>query len=115
MAREKSVSDHLPLHPIALRILLSVWDEPGYGTRIVEELDARSPGGPTLYPANLFRRIRDLLADGLLAEAPAPSGADPRRTYVRVTELGRVVARAEVARLRKLVAEAEAHGILADV
>lgn len=115
MARQKAVSNHLPLHPLALQILLAVWDEAGYGTRIVEELDARGQGGATLYPANLFRRIRDLLADGLLKEAAAPPGADPRRTYVQVTELGRVVARAEVQRLRSLLTEAEVRGILADV
>jgi len=59
-----------------------------------------------LYPANLYRRIRDLMSRELLEEAPAPEGADPRRTYVRLTQLGREVARAEARRLQELVDDA---------
>lgn len=66
----------------------------------------------TLYPANLFRRIRDLLGRGALEETAAPEGSDPRRTYVRLTELGRAVARAEARRLHALVSEADAHDLL---
>lgn len=115
MSRAQAVDRLLPLHAVELQILLTVWEEPSYGTRIVEALEARGVPGGRIYPANLFRRIRDLLAKGLLQEAAAPEGADPRRTYVRLTELGRVAARAEVRRLRDLLTEAEARGILADV
>ncbi len=104
--------EHRPLHPLESRILLAVLDGPSYGLRIVEEIEARERNAGTLYPANLYRRIRSLMADGLLAETPPPEGADPRRTYVAVTRLGREVATAEAARLRDLVAEAERHEIL---
>ena len=36
--------------------------------------------------------IRDLLADGLIEECAGPPGADPRRTYVRLTSAGKRVA-----------------------
>lgn len=98
---------HLPLHPLDFRILLALLGGPSYGTRIVEEIEAREGPGKRIYPANLFRRIRDLLADGILEEAPSPEDADPRRTYVRLTALGHAVAVAEGARLRELVAEAD--------
>lgn len=110
--------DHLPLHPLEFRILLALLDGPSYGTRIVQAIEAREPiggrGARKLYPANLYRRIRGLLADGLLEEAPAPSGSDPRRTYVRLTELGRAVAGAEARRLHALVTEAAAHELLGE-
>ncbi|NNF13166.1 MAG: PadR family transcriptional regulator [Gemmatimonadetes bacterium] len=104
--------DHLPLHPLEFRILLAVLDGPSYGLRIVEEIEARERSVGTLYPANLYRRIRSLLSDGLLAESSPPEGADTRRTYVLLTPLGREVAVAETARLRDLVAEAERYEVL---
>ncbi|MEJ2204390.1 MAG: helix-turn-helix transcriptional regulator [Gemmatimonadota bacterium] len=98
---------YLPLHPLDFRILLALLNGPSYGTRIVNEIEARESTRMRIYPANLFRRIRDLLAKGILEEAPAPAGADPRRTYVRLTGLGRAVAVAEGRRLRELLAEAD--------
>jgi DNA-binding PadR family transcriptional regulator len=103
---------HLPLHPLEFRILLTLIDGASYGTRIVEEIERTAPKGRTLYPANLFRRIRDLLSDGLIEHAEAPAGADPRRSYVRITERGREVAAAEARRLRELVRHAERHHLL---
>ncbi len=106
--------DHLPMHPLSFRILLALTAGPSYGTRIVEEIERAAPDGRPLYPANLFRRIRDLLSDGLVEEAPSPEGADPRRTYLCLTPTGRAVARAEARRLRDLVGEAERHDLLVD-
>ncbi|HKJ02082.1 MAG TPA: helix-turn-helix transcriptional regulator [Longimicrobiales bacterium] len=111
MSHDGSAREFLPLHPLEFRILMALARGPSYGTRIVEEIESREPGAK-LYPANLFRRIRDLLARGVLEEATAPEGADPRRTYVRLTAMGRAVARAEAHRLRALVAEADAHELL---
>lgn len=106
MGERDEVSDFLPLHPMEFRILLSLLDGPSYGTAIVEEIEAREGPGSRLYPANLFRRIRDLLARGLLEPCAGPEGADPRRSYLRLARRGRAVARAEARRLRDLVAEA---------
>lgn len=107
-----AVEDRLPLHPLAFRVLLALIEGPSYGTRIVEEIEAREPDARALYPANLYRRIRDLTADGLVEPAPSPDGADPRRSYLRLTSLGRAVARAEARRLRALLADAERHRLL---
>lgn len=104
--------DHLPLHPLEFRILLALLDGTSYGTRIVEAVEARAEGGGKLYPANLYRRIRGLRADGLVEEAPPPTDADPRRSYLRLTDLGRRVAAAEARRLRDLVADAAEHDLL---
>lgn len=106
MTSDTEVRGFLPLHPLEFRILLALTQGPSYGTRIVEEIEEREADGLKIYPANLFRRIRDLLAQGILEEAPAPEGADSRRTYVCLTALGRTVARAEAQRLRGLLADA---------
>lgn len=112
MALDAAIQDFLPLHPLEFRILLTLTDGPSYGTRIVEEIEAREAGRTKIYPANLFRRIRDLLGRELLEECTAPADADPRRTYVRLTRMGRAVALAEAERLRGLVAEAVDHELL---
>ena len=59
---------------------MTLLDGPSYGTRIVEEIEARAKGRAKLYPANLFRRIRDLMGRGLIEECARPEDADPRRT-----------------------------------
>ncbi len=103
-----------PLHPLELSILMVLLDGPNYGSRIVEEVEERAVGGAKLYPANLFRRVRDLLARGLLAECAGPEGADPRRTYVELTPEGRAAARRSAEQLRALVREAVGRRLLPD-
>lgn len=105
-------ADHIPLHPLEFRILMVVGEGSSFGTEIVRRIEAKERGGAKLYPANLFRRIRDLLGKGLLEECAAPEGADPRRSYVRITPLGRSVARAEAKRLAELVQDARSHRLL---
>lgn len=102
----------LPLHPLEFRVLLTLTRGPSYGTRIVDEIEQRELTLGKLYPANLYRRIRDLQRKRLVEETEPPAGADPRRTYVAITPLGRAVARAEAARLRELVEDAVRHDLL---
>ncbi|MEX0891267.1 MAG: PadR family transcriptional regulator [Gemmatimonadota bacterium] len=105
--------DFLPLHPLEFRILLVLLEGSSHGYQIVRAIEAGEPGA-AIYPANLYRRIRDLLARGLLREADAPRGEDPegRRRYVAVTPMGRRVARAEAERLQALVRDARAADLL---
>lgn len=112
MKQPRRAEDFLPLHPLAFRILMILLDGPSFGTRIVKEIEKAETGGRKLYPANLYRRIRDLMSDGLIEDAPAPPDADPRRSYVRLTGTGRAVAGAEARRLRDLVADAQRHALL---
>ena len=104
--------DFLPLHPLEFRILLALLDGPAHGYQVVKQIEAAEWVGPRIFPANLYRRIRDLLERSLLAEVPAPPGeGDSRRRYLEVTALGRRVARAEAARLEALLAEARSRGL----
>ncbi len=99
----------LPLHPEAFRILLVLRSGALHGYAIVKELE-RDPGRPgRVLPANLYRRIRTLLEQGLLEETEGPEpavDADERRKYFRITRLGEEVARAEAVRLHGLLAGA---------
>ena len=105
------VGELIPLHPHEFRILMALVGGPSYGTEIVRVIEAAEDGAK-LYPANLFRRVRDLLGGGLLEACDAPDGADPRRSYVRLTRTGRAVVRAEAVRLHGLVQEATALDLL---
>ena len=106
--------DPLPLHPLEFRILLVLLEGPSHGYAIVREIESRERTLKRIYPANLYRRMRDLLAKRLVEATTPPSGAgeDPRRRYFRITAVGRRVAAAEASRLRGLVAEALASGLL---
>ncbi len=107
-------ADFLPLHPLELRILLTLLNGPAHGYRIVKEIEERERTLTAIYPGNLYRRIRDLLSKGLVEDAdpPADGDTDPRRRYFRPTALGEAVVRAEAHRLQGLVREARAAGVL---
>ena len=54
------------------------------------------------------------LSDGLLEECAGPGDADPRRTYVFLTPLGRAVAEAAARRLYALAMDARGLDLLRD-
>ena len=110
----KTAGSFLPLHPLEFRILMALLKGPSHGYAIVQEIKGRERTMKRIYPANLYRRIRDLLSKRLLEDADPPTGGshDPRRRYFRITELGRRVAAAEAGRLQDLLAEARSRGLL---
>ena len=67
------------------------------------------------HPGNLYRYLKRLVQDGLVAEAesrPEPEADDERRRYYRVTELGHQVLNLEVGRLRALIEGFESTGLV---
>ena len=98
-------SDFLPLHPFEYRILLVLLEGSAHGYGIVKAIEARDSHWKRISPANLYRRLRDLLASGLIEDSPddADDSPDPRRRYFRITRLGQAVARLEARRLAALV------------
>lgn len=95
--------DFLPLHPLEARILLVLSHGDAHGYRIVKTIEEADGGWAKLFPANLYRRVRDLLAKGLIEEISPPEGA--RRRTFRITPLGRSVAYRERLRLEALAAD----------
>jgi DNA-binding PadR family transcriptional regulator len=104
-----TATDFLPLHPLELRILLAVIDGPSHAYRIVKEIESAEGDRFKVHPANLYRRIRDLAAKGLIEEVRTPHGeeaSDRSRTFYSPTRLGRQVVHAEAARLEELLRNA---------
>ena len=100
---------HLPLKAVDFHILLVLTDGDRHGYGIVKDIEQRSDGHIRLEPGNLYRYVRRLVDADLIAPAERrPTGADERRRYYRVTELGRRVLAAEVSRMRSLIRVAEA-------
>jgi DNA-binding PadR family transcriptional regulator len=102
-----AAASFLPLNPLEFRILLVLAGGASHAYRIVKEIEERE-AGLTVYPANLYRRIRDLLERGLIEESAAGPREEGgrRRTLLKASELGRRVAKAEARRLEALVLEA---------
>ena len=99
-------ASHLPLKPVELQLLLALAEEERHGYGLAQAIAERTDGLIRLEPGNLYRVIRRLLDDGLLAELPRRRAADlgdERRRYYRLTPLGARVLAAELARLRALV------------
>jgi DNA-binding PadR family transcriptional regulator len=105
---------HLPLKPVDLELLLALAGEDRHGYGLVQAIAGRTGGLVVVDPGNLYRVIKRLLADGLVAEAGQRTAADAdgeRRRYYRITGLGERVLAAELRRLRALVSAPDARAI----
>jgi len=97
---------YLPLKPVDLLLLLALADDEQHGYALVQSIAARTDAMVELEPGNLYRLIKRLLGEGLVAESdrrPAPDLDDERRRYYRLTPLGARVAVEESRRLRALI------------
>jgi len=109
MARDPAA--HLPLKADLLMILLALRDGERHGYAIMRDAAERSEGTVRLQAGALYRTLKRLVDDGLVAESdvrPAPERDDERRRYYRLPPLGARVVAAELDRLARLVAAARA-------
>jgi DNA-binding PadR family transcriptional regulator len=105
----------LPLRSVDVLILMMLVRGPRHGYGIMLDVAEHTDGAVRLEAGSLYRSIRRLLDDRLMAEAPpppAPDHDDERRRYYALTPLGRRTLAAEALRLRRLVREAEAAGLI---
>jgi DNA-binding PadR family transcriptional regulator len=100
----------LPLTPQQFHILLALTGADRHGYGIIREVAARTGGDLRLGTGTLYTAIARLLASGLLADS-SRRDEDARRRYYRLTPLGRVVLKAETARLQALVDQARRQGV----
>lgn len=101
----------LPLKPVDLQLLLALSLEELHGYGLVQEIERATDGLVSLDPGNLYRIIKRLLADGVIAESERRRVADlndERRRYYELTALGGRVLAAELQRLRALTSSAAA-------
>ena len=109
---QPEATSFLPLHPLEVRILLGMMEGPVHGYRLVSAIEESEPTWNRIFPANLYRRVRTLIRDGLVEEGNPPDDEQvSRRKYFQITELGRNVLIAETARMRALLAETERKGL----
>jgi DNA-binding PadR family transcriptional regulator len=113
-ADEPTPEAMLPLQLSAFHILVALSDGDRHGYAIMQDVAERTGGAFRLNPGTLYTTIRRLLEQGLLEELderPDPEEDDERRRYYRLTAFGRAVARAETARLDRLVTLAKRAGL----
>ncbi len=105
----------LPLSPRDFHILFALADGERHGYGLVKVIERQTDGLIRLDPANLYRAIQRMVAEGLVEDAErraAPGSADERRRYYRITEMGRDVVGAEAGRMRSLARAAEAKQLI---
>lgn len=104
-----------PLTPAGFHILLVLVAGELHGYGIMQEIKRISGGALSIGPGTLYRSIKQLLEQGLIAEADErvdPTLNDERRRYYRLTERGEHAARAEAERLAALVRVAQARRLI---
>jgi DNA-binding PadR family transcriptional regulator len=105
MARSSvsAIERHLPLRPVACAVLAALADGPRPGVDVLDAVNATVPGRPLLGPGTLYRLLREMRQDGLIARGGASSPGDERRVHHVLTPLGRDVLRADIDRLRRTI------------
>lgn len=111
------IQPDLPLTPAVLHILLALSAGERHGYAIMQEIAQFTGVMFTIGPGTLYRSIKQMLEQGLIAEAEMradPALDDERRRYYKLTGKGERVLRAELARLDALLRVARAHGLMGD-
>lgn len=111
MPRRPDARSFLPLTPAVFHILLSLADADRHGYGIAQEVERTTHGDVRLGPGTLYGTLDRMARAGLVAET-GERARDSRRVYFRLTPLGVEVARAEAARLVRLVDLARGKSLL---
>jgi len=103
------VLSYLPLREPTFFILLSLSPGPKHGYAILKEVEGLSEGRVKLSTGTLYGAIKRLLDRGWIfrVDDPIPNNTDRERKSYDLTESGRRVLNAEIARLHKLVSVAK--------
>ena len=97
----------VPLKPVEFLVLAALYEEPLHGYGIVLDIEVRTRGKVQLRPGDVYRVIYRLRERELLEDAdrrPTNGPDDERRTYYRITSLGRQVAAEEAELLTEISA-----------
>ncbi|RMH10985.1 MAG: PadR family transcriptional regulator [Gemmatimonadetes bacterium] len=105
--------DFLPLTAPEYHVLLALGTEALHGYGMMRALDEKTGGADTLLPGTLYTTLARMVERGLLEELDdgPPGRAGRRRRTYRATPLGLAVARAETARLERLLGVARASNL----
>ena len=96
---------NIPLREPTFYILLSLSPGPKHGYAILKDVEELSEGSVLLGTGTLYGAIKRLLDSGWIrrVDDPVPNTTDRERKAYALTEQGRRVLNAEIARLQKLV------------
>lgn len=114
MIAPREPENFLPLGHLAFHILLALGEGPAHGYAIGKKAEERTAGRLKPTTGGLYQALRRLREDGLVATSPhaTAQSSDARRQYFELTPLGKRVLRAELGRLKAIVAQAEASDLL---
>ncbi len=101
-----------PLSAQVFQIMLSLADQDLHGYALIRDIEERTAGEMRLTASTLYGAIKRLLDAGWVEELPVPEDEDARRRIYRLTRAGRVAARAEAARLARLMSDAQRKNLL---
>ena len=99
----------LPLRPVDFLLLLALVEREQHGYGLAGAIAEATDDLVRLEPGNLYRVIKRLVDDGLIAPSsrrPAADRDDERRRYYKITPVGARVAALEAQRLRQVLASA---------
>ncbi len=103
------MSNHSPLTPAVLHILLALATEDRHGYGIMKQVKADSQEKVKMGPGTLYGSIGRMIKAGLIEESDRkvdPEMDDERRVYYAITALGRDALAGELQRYREVVAVA---------
>lgn len=107
----------LPLNPRDYLILFSLTVGPRHGYGLLKDIAELTGDEVRFDPANLYRTLRRMMKDGLVAEVDHPGNGEPdnqRRNYFALTDAGTKAVRAETVRLDRLTRVARARNMIPD-
>ena len=96
-------------------VMPALADGESHGYGIMREVEERTNGKVTIWPATLYGAIKRMLAAELIEvapERPDPDMDDQRRRYYRLSDKGREVLAGETARLAQIVELAREKDVL---
>lgn len=103
----------VPLKPAVFHILMALAEQHRHGLGIADEIETSTGGSIRLGPGTLYRSLKEMTEDGLVAEVHPPRpDEDPRRKFYRITEAGSEVLQAEASRYEQIVEIARQRHVL---
>ena len=118
MPKPQQVEAFLPLTHLSYHVLLVLAGTKLHGYGLIKEVYERTDGAMDLETGTLYAAIKRLRDETLIDVAPPPqggSGADARRRYYELTDLGKTVLEAESERLARLVSLAREKKLVGEV
>ncbi len=108
-------NEFIPLKPDMFAVLMVLLDGDAHGYAIMQRAPTQSTGTGRLQAGALYRILKRMLDDGLIAELErqrVKGVPDKRRRCYRITALGREVATAEARRMADLLAFSQTRELL---